>query len=81
MKTIAQLIDLSTNPYYKFTDEEQAALDAFLSQKSAPKTYQKDNGNDSEKNIPATVINKNIVKKEIGEIPTLDNVVEDEDKQ
>ena len=30
MKTIQQLLELSKNPYYKFTPSEQAVLDDFL---------------------------------------------------
>tara|TARA_B100001250_G_scaffold371758_1_gene356775 strand:+ start:333 stop:620 length:288 start_codon:yes stop_codon:yes gene_type:complete len=75
MKSIEQLLALKKNPYYQFTPEEAAALEVFLSKKPAKKTQQKNNGKKSEKNIPATVLNKNIVKKETGEIPTVDNVV------
>lgn len=81
MKSVEQLIELSTNPYYEFSDEERTRLNAFLARNSEPQSQQKKNGKDSEKNIPATVINKNKVQKETGEIPTVDNVVQDEDKQ
>lgn len=73
-KTIEQLLELSQNPYFTMTNAERERLDAFLSKKSAQQYSQKTNGSDSEKNIPATVINKNKVNKEIGEIPTVDNV-------
>ena len=80
MKTIEQLVELSSNPYYSLSPEEKARLDDFLSKRSEQFTQQKNNGKSSEKNIPATVLNKNIVKKETGEIPTVDNVVSDEEK-
>ena len=73
-KPIEQLLELSKNPYFTLSDEEQARLDAFLSKKSAQQSRQKTSGNDSERNIPATVINRNIVRKETGEIPTYENV-------
>ena len=69
MKTIEQLLELSSNQYYTMTNEEQAQLDAFLLEKSVRQAPRKNNGNKSEKNIPATVLNKNIVKKETGKIP------------
>lgn len=74
MKSIEQLLEISKNPYYTLTNEEQARLDDFLSKKSEQKAPVKKNGKDSEKNIPATVINKNVVKKETGDIPTINNV-------
>jgi len=75
MKSIEQLLELRSNPYYEFTPEEKAALDDFLQPKSEQQSQTKKNGKDSEKNIPATVLNKNVVKKETGKIPTVDNVV------
>lgn len=81
MKTIEQLIELSQNQYYSLTNEEQATLDAFLFEKAAQADQQKNSGKKSEKNIPATVINKNIVKKETGEIPTVDNVATPDDAE
>lgn len=77
MKSIEQLLQLSKNPYYKFSDDEQAELDSFLSSKSEQKKSQKNSSDDSEKNIPATVLNKNVVAKEIGKIPTINNVVDE----
>lgn len=77
MKTIEQLIDLTRNPYYKFSAEEQAEIDAFLSQNSAQPNRAKKSTKDSEKNIPATVLNKNVVQKETGQIITINNVVDE----
>lgn len=33
MKTIQQLLELTKNPFYKFTKDEQEVLDAFLLEK------------------------------------------------
>lgn len=74
-KTIEQLLQLSKNPYYVFTSEEQEQLNTFLAKKSELLSQQRKNGKDSEKNIPATVINKNIVRKDVGEIPVMENIV------
>lgn len=76
MKSISQLLDLSKNPYYVFTSEERAALDAFLSKNSEQKPSAKDSSTNSEKNIPAIVRNNNIVRPEKGDIPTMDNTVD-----
>lgn len=76
MKSNEQLLELSTNPYYTFSDEERTRLDDFLSKNSAQKSQTTNSSKDSEKNIPATVLNKNVVKKETGEIPTINNVVD-----
>lgn len=75
MKSIAQLLELSSNPYYAFTPEERQLLDDFLETQSRASTQQKTSSDDSEKNIPATVINKNVVKKETGIIPLANNDV------
>lgn len=63
MKTIQQLLDLSKNPFYRFTDAEQAVLDDFLSQKqeSDSKKSQKESSKKSSKSTPVTV--RNIVQK------------------
>lgn len=81
MKDIEQLIQLQKNPYYEFSLEEKKRLKDFLAKNSDTQTPQKKNGKDSEKNIPATVLNKNVVAKETGKIPTVDNVVQEDDKQ
>jgi hypothetical protein len=81
MKTIEQLIQLSNNPYYKFSPEEKSRLNDFLSKKSEQSSQHKNNGKDSEKNIPATVLNKNVPKKETGEIPTINNVAKANEKK
>ena len=63
MKTIQQLLDLSKNPFYKFTDAEQAVLDDFLSQKqeSDSKKSQKESSTESLQKTRAIV--RNVVKK------------------
>lgn len=75
MKSIEQLLELRQNPYYTFTEEEQERLKAFLSEKQGQKTQAKTGSTNSEKNIPATVINKNIVVKETGEIPAMEEYI------
>ena len=76
MKTIAQIIELSSNPYYQFSPEEQKRLNDFLAKKSDTQAPAKKNGKSSEKSTPATVHNKNNVQKEVGTIPTINNVAE-----
>ena len=77
MKSNEQLLELSKNPYYNMTPDEKSQLDAFLSKKSEQKTPAKNNTGSSEKNIPATVLNKNVVKKETGTFQVINNVVDD----
>lgn len=69
MKTIAQLLQLRTNKYYKFTPEEQKVLDDFLSTQSEDNQLNK-NSKDLETNTHAIVLSKNIVPKDVGVIPT-----------
>lgn len=76
MKSIEQIIELSSNPYYQFSPEEQKRLNDFLAKKSDIQAPAKKNGKNSEKNIPATVINKNRVKKETGDIPTINGLTD-----
>ncbi len=73
-KTIEQLLELSKNPYFILSDEEHERLNDFLYKKSGQQSQAKKNGKDSDKNIPVTVLNKNIVKKETGEIPVYENI-------
>lgn len=63
MKTIQQLLDLSKNPYYQFTDDERAVLDDFLEKKRASdsKKSQQKSSKESSKKTPVRV--RNIVKK------------------
>lgn len=69
MKTIEQLLELSKNPYYKFTAAEQVVLDDFLEREQA------DHSTDStkkslkslDKSFPVTV--HNIVPKVIDRVP------------
>lgn len=65
MKTVEQLLSLSKNPFYKFTDDEMAVLDDFLSKKRAKdlENNQKKNSQPSESSTP--VIVRNIVRKTI----------------
>lgn len=68
MKTIEQLLDLSKNPFYKFTNDEKAVLDDFLSKKkgehstSSVKQKKKSSG----RSTPVRV--RNIVEKTVPEV-------------
>lgn len=65
MKTIEQLLELSKNPYYTFTEDEKVVLDDFLLKQKADhsvsSTKKKETNSDS--NTP--VIVRNIVQKTI----------------
>lgn len=65
MKTIEQLLELSKNPYYTFTNDEKAVLDDFLSEKKADHSTSsvKQKENSSESSTPVRV--RNIVTKTI----------------
>jgi hypothetical protein len=68
MKTIEQLLQLSKNPYYTFTNDEKAVLDDFLlaQREKDLLNSQKQNLQPSDSNTPVRV--RNIVPK------TIDNV-------
>lgn len=65
MKTVEQLLELSKNPYYTFTNDEKAVLDDFLSKQKADHSTSsvKQKKNSSESSTPVRV--RNIVKKTI----------------
>lgn len=65
MKTIEQLLELTKNPYYKFTQAEQAILDDFLAKKREKdsKNSPKESSKSSENDTPVRV--RNIVEKTI----------------
>lgn len=65
MKTIEQLLELSKNPYYTFTNDEKAVLDDFLSKQKEDdsKSSAKKKKKSSDKNTPVRV--RNIVNKTI----------------
>lgn len=69
MKTIEQLLALSKNPFYKFTNDEKAVLDDFLSKQKADHSTSstKKKESSSEKNTPVRV--RNIVDKTIDDVP------------
>lgn len=68
MKTVEQLLELSSNPYYKFTNDEKAVLDDFLSQRreKTSKNRQNKNSKSSDKNTNVRV--RNIVPKTIPDV-------------
>lgn len=63
MKTIEQLLELSKNPYYKMTPDEQEILNSFLSKKRAKgsKSLHKTSLNKLSEKTPVNV--RNIVPK------------------
>jgi hypothetical protein len=65
MKTIEQLLELSKNPYYKFSPAEEVILNDFLEKKSAKSSTSsvKKSSEHSEKDTPVRV--RNIVQKTI----------------
>lgn len=65
MKTIEQLLDLSKNPYYKFTNDERAVLDDFLLKQREDRLKESPTSNStkSEGNTPVRV--RNVVRKTI----------------
>lgn len=63
MKTIQQLLDLSKNPFYKFTDAEQAVLDDFLSQKQELDSKESQKKSSTESSQKTRAIVRNVVKK------------------
>lgn len=63
MKTIEQLLELSKNPYYKFTKDEEAVLNDFLLQKRAS-DLQKSQKKTLTESLPKTNVTvRNIVSK------------------
>ena len=68
MKTIEQLLQLSKNQYYKFTNDEKAVLDDFLlaRREKALKNSPKKNSTQSDSNTPVRV--RNIVPKTVDDV-------------
>lgn len=68
MKTIEQLLELSKNPYYKFSNDEKAVLDDFLAKKREErlKTLPKPNSTNSGDSTRVRV--RNIVPKTIDDV-------------
>jgi len=68
MKTIEQLLELSKNPFYKFTEAEKQVLDDFLSKEQAQHSTDsvKKTLKFSGKNSPVTV--RNVVPKTIDRV-------------
>jgi len=71
MKTIEQLLELSKNPYYTFTNEERAVLDDFLSTQKGKDwlSSRQKKSSSSDKNTPVRV--RNIVEKTIPDVETV----------
>lgn len=69
MKTIEQLLELTKNPYYKFTQDEQAVIDDFLSKKRAKDSQNKQNPNSNPLDKSTDVRVRNIIPKVIPGVP------------
>jgi hypothetical protein len=68
MKTIEQLLALSKNPYYEFTDAEKVTLDDFLD-KSSVKTSTSSVKKNSDQSYKGTRVRvRNIVEKTIPDV-------------
>lgn len=63
MKTIEQLLELSKNPFYKFTADEQAVLDDFLLKKRATELKRSQKPRSKKSSTKTRVTVRNIVKK------------------
>lgn len=69
MKTIEQLLELTKNPYYKFTADEQAVIDDFLSKKRAKDSQTKQNPNSTISDKSTDVHVRNIIPKVVPRVP------------
>lgn len=63
MKTIQQLLQLSKNPYYKFTRDEQAVLDDFLLNSREPESEKSPKKSSKGSSKKTRAIVRNVVKK------------------
>lgn len=63
MKTIEQLLKLSENPFYKFTDTEKEVLEDFLSKKQEEDSKNSPKKNFKESSQITRAIVRNVVKK------------------
>jgi hypothetical protein len=68
MKTIEQLLELSKNPYYKFTPEEQQVLDDFLSKKQADHSTDSVKKNSKQSGKSTNVRVRNIVPRVVPDV-------------
>lgn len=68
MKTIEQLLELSKNPYYRFTDAERAILDDFLAKRQARSSTNSQNKNSTKSEDYTPVRVRNIVHKTVPQI-------------
>lgn len=68
MKTIEQLLELSKNPYYKFSEAEKQVLDDFLAKKREDRLKPSQNTNSTNSGENTRVRVKNIVPKTIDDV-------------
>jgi len=68
MKTIEQLLYLSQNPYYKFTNDEKVVLDDFLEKKREKHLKNNQNKNSQNFDEHTPVIVRNIIPKTIDRV-------------
>ncbi len=69
MKTIQQLLELSNNPYYVFTNEEKQVLDDFLVKKREKDLKNSRTQKDSNSSKNTAVRVRNIVPRTIPGLP------------
>ena len=69
MKTIEQLLELAKNPYYKFTQAEQAVLDDFLAEKQDTDSKPSHSTSSTKSSNDSRVRVRNIVEKTIPDVP------------
>lgn len=69
MKTIEQLLELTRNPYYKFTQAEQAVLDDFLAKKQDTDSGKSHSTSSTKSSKETRVRVRNIVDKTIPAVP------------
>lgn len=63
MKTIEQLLELSRNPYYVFTDDERMVLNDFLLGQPVKESKSSQKTSSTKLSKKTNVIVRNIVKK------------------
>ena len=63
MKTLEQLLQLSKNPYYKFTPEEKRVLEDFFLNGSDVDSTKHQNNKSNKQSKKTRVIVRNVVKK------------------
>lgn len=68
MKTIEQLLELSKNPFYTFTPQEQAVLDDFLYKRRATRSQQSQETDSKQSSNKTRVRVRNIIPKTVDRV-------------